>query len=125
MALPIWNNNGAQPLITAANFCSIVVAVPQLINQGSGQNSGPMIEFVSYLIVGGSTGVGTVLTFQELGPDGVWRAIVSPAPVTIANSTTVNGAFTGPFHGLRLALSGLVGNGASYAELKGTVRQNG
>ena len=121
MALPIFNNNGAQPLTTATNFCSIVVAVPQPVNQGSGQNSCPMITLVSYLIVGGSSGVGTVLTFQELGPDGVWRSIVAPAAVTIVNSTTANGSFTGPFHGLRLLLSNPVGNGATYAELKGTI----
>lgn len=124
MALPIWNNNGAQPLVTATNFCAIVVAVTQPVNQGSGQNSSPLIDLASYLIVGGSTGVGTVLTFQELGPDGVWRALVAPAPVTIVNSTTVNGAIAGQFHGLRLVLSNPVGNGASYAELKGTVRSS-
>jgi hypothetical protein len=79
-------------------------------------------ENTSYLIVGGTTGVGTVVTFQELGADGTWRSLVSPAPITIASSTTYNGALNGPFHGIRINVSGLVGNGIAYAEIKGTVR---
>jgi hypothetical protein len=96
--------------------------MPQTVNQSAGANSAQMLEVVSYYIAGGSTGVGTVVTFQELGADGTWRAMVSPAPITIASSTNYNGSFNGPFHGVRLTVSGLVGNGASYAELKGTVR---
>ncbi len=120
--IPVFNNNGAAALAANANFCAITAPMPQAVNQSAGQNSAQMIEVVSYFVAGGSTGVGTVVTFQELGADGVWRAMVSPAPITIANSTNNNGSFNGPFHGVRLAVSGLVGNGASYAELKGSIR---
>jgi len=121
--IPVFNNNNDQPLAANAAFCAITAPAPQVINQGAGQNSSPMIDVASYYIAGGSSGVGTVVTFQELGGDGVWRSMVSPAPITIANSTNFNGIVNGPIHGLRLLMSGLVGNGASYAELKGTVRQ--
>lgn len=121
MALPVWNNNGGQPLLVAANFCAINAPTNQLVNQNPQMNSNPMLVFVSYLVVGGSTGVGTILTFQELGADGNWRALVAPAALTIASGTVLNGSFTGPFHGIRFALSGLVGNGAAYAELKATI----
>jgi hypothetical protein len=125
--IPVFNNNNAQSLAANANFCAITAPMPAAAQQGGAQSSAQMLEVVSYYIAGGSTGVGTIITFQELGGDGTWRAMVGtagtgPGVITLANSTNYNGSFNGPFHGIRLAMSGLVGNGASYAELKGTVR---
>jgi hypothetical protein len=120
--IPVFNNNNAQPLAANGNYCAITAPMPAAAQQGGAQSSAQMIDDAAYYIAGGSTGVGTILTFQELGGDGTWRAMVAPAPITVANSTNYNSSIDGPFHGLRIVLSGLVGNGASYAELKGTVR---
>ena len=57
-----------------------------------------------------------------MGADGVFRPLVTPAPITIANATAVNGVLNGPFLGLQIAVSGIVGNGILYAILKASVR---
>lgn len=123
MATPIFAS--ASSVSTAINICTIIADSPGSRGATTGQNSGAMLDLVSYYIAGGSSGVGTVATFQELGTDGTWRPLVTnPAPVTIANSVNVNLSFSGPFHGLRIAVSNPVGNGIAYAELKGCVRNN-
>src|SRR5690348_13737731 len=121
MSLPIYSST--QNVSTAINICSIVADSPSIRNgQSPGQNAGEMVDLASYYFSAGTTGVGTVLTFQELGADGTWRALVAPAPITLANSTNYNGVVNGPFHGLRVNVSNPVGNGVSYAELKGSIR---
>jgi hypothetical protein len=122
--LPVCNNNGAQGLAANTNFCAIVAPTPQLAQQppAGQQQSCYMIDLASYYIAASSSGVGTVVTFQELGLDQTWRPLASPVAITLANSTNYNGLLNGPFHGLRINISGLVGSGATYAELKGTIR---
>jgi 2-keto-3-deoxy-6-phosphogluconate aldolase len=91
------------------------------------QNGAQVFELISYYITAGSSGAGTVLTFQELLLSSTagalaWSPLVSPAAITAANSTNYNASINGPFHGLRIMVSGVVGNGISYARLTGTVR---
>jgi len=96
-----------------------------------------VIDLAIFSIAAGSTGVGTVLTLQELGLDSdisagalvpVWRTVCTgggtstPVTITLANSTPYGGIINGPFHGLRFLISGVVGNGVAYARLTGTVR---
>jgi hypothetical protein len=120
MAMPIANY--ALTVSTNINICPIVVGeFPTGIVAGT-QFGCYAIDLASYYIAAGSSGVGSVLTFQVLGGDGTWRALVSPAPITLANSTNYNGIINGPFHGLRIAISGVVGNGVAFAELIGSVR---
>jgi hypothetical protein len=130
MALPVFNF--AANVSTNITICEIhpggsvvfglYAASPRIFLPAGVQNQSPVIDLASYLIVGGSSGVGTIVTFQEFGGDGNWRALVSPAPITIASSTSYNGVLNGPFHGLRISISGVVGNGVGYAELVGSVR---
>ncbi len=122
MAIPIYNNNNGASLNANANFCPLVVGQPPFTQQATGQNSAYLIDLASYYFAGGSTGVATVITFQELGGDGTWRSMASPAPITVANSTNYNGIVNGPLHGLRVNISNNTGNGVAYGELKATVR---
>jgi hypothetical protein len=125
MASPVFNNNSAQQIpIGTGNFCTIQMPFPQSTTQGAGQNNSPMLEFVSYLFTTGGSATGTI-TFQELGADGVWRPLVSPAPVVLGAALSYNGSFTGPFHGVRLAAASIAVAPVTYAELKATCRNNG
>jgi hypothetical protein len=126
MGMPIANY--ALTVTTNINICTIVVGqFPTGVVAGT-QFGCYVIDLADYFIVAGSSGVGTVVTFQQLGGDGTWRAMVSPAPITLANSTTYNPGVSpliplnGPAHGFRLSVSGVVGNGIAFAELIGTVR---
>ena len=83
-----------------------------------------MLEYVSYMFTSGGSATGTI-TFQELGADGTWRALASPAAVTLGAAVTYNGSFTGPFHGIRIAASSIAVAPVTYAELKATCRING
>jgi hypothetical protein len=123
-SLPVQNN--VVSVSANGNYCTII-PTGSIISGGTGktpsaQNSTTAIDLATYYIAGGSTGVGTVVTFQTLGGDGTWRAMVSPAPITIANSTNYNGIINGPVNGLRIVVSGIVGNGLAFAELIGSVR---
>ena len=93
----------------------------------AGLNSVTTLSVVSYFFVGGSTGVGTVLTWQELLANGTWAswpAAGGPAPaITLANSTNYAGTFTGVFLGLQILVSSLTGNGFSGI-IKATVRDH-
>lgn len=117
----LFNNNASVAITANGAFATITVPEPLSANQTAGQNIAPLIDEASYFIVAGSTGVATVVTFQELGGDGTWRNLASPGPITLANSGSYNGGITGQFHGLQIVVSGLVGNGIAYAELKGVV----
>ena len=116
----IFNNNGAAVITVSSNVCPVIAGFTSGANQGSGQNSSSLIDLVSYYIVGGASVTGTV-TFQELGGDGTWRSLVTPAPITLS-AINFNGIFTGPFHGVRLAVTSLAGGNITYAELKATIR---
>jgi len=111
VSAPLINNNGAAGLGSNAAFCSIVV-----------DPAHSCIDLVTYYVAGSSNGVGTVATFQVQGSDGNWRSLVSPAPITLANSTNYNGVINGPILGIRINITGVVGAGASYAELIATTR---
>jgi hypothetical protein len=129
MPLPIFNNQGSTgngTAITAnGNFLTILSDKPSVRVPAppAGQNSGSMIDLATYYIAAG-TGIsaGTV-TFQELGADGTFRNLASPAAITLAASTNYNGVLNGPFHGLQIVVAALAGGNITYAELKGTVRQ--
>jgi hypothetical protein len=105
-------------------FCKIVAADPSQQNLPyvlGGQGRGQMFSMISYYAAGGVSGVGTVLTFQELGADGAMRSMGTPAPITIVNSTNYSGSFNGPLHGCQIVLTNFTGgaNGPNYIELKG------
>jgi hypothetical protein len=120
MAMPIANY--ALNVSTNINICQLVVGqFPTGVVAGT-QFGCYAIDVASYYVSAGSTGVGTVVTFQALGADGTWRALVAPVPITTASSTNYNGVVNGPFHGLRIAISSATGNGIAFAELIGTVR---
>ena len=121
--MPVFSNNNNQGIpIGSGNFCAIQAPFPQLTVQGPGQNSSPMLEFVSYMIVTGGTATGTI-TFQELGADGVWRSLLlTPPPIVLSATLIYNGTFTGPFHGIRLNAASIAVAPVTYAELKATAR---
>jgi hypothetical protein len=122
MASPVFNNNSAQGIpIGTGTYCAITAPFPTSSVQGSGMNSSPMLEFISYIITTGGTATGTV-TFQELGADGTWRNLAAPALVTLSATTIYNGSFTGPFHGIRFSAGSIAVAPITYAELKATVR---
>ena len=79
----------------------------------------PQFGAASYFIQAGSTGVGTVVTFQAQNNDSTWSNLSSPAPITLANSTTYNGTFSAPVGSIQIVVSSLVGNGIAYAQLAG------
>jgi hypothetical protein len=120
MALPVANNNNAQPITQNGNYCQIQVPgyIPPEITGASGGSS-PQFSAASYHIQAGSTGAGTTVTFQGQGADGVFRALASPAPITLTNGTVYNSTLTGSFGALRLAVSSVTGNGIAYAQLTG------
>jgi len=123
MALPHYN--AAASVTTNISICTIIakdVSLPPNVPIGF-EGEAPMFDLVAYRIEAGSSGVGTVATFQELKADGTWGNLVAPAPITLANSTNYQNIINGPLHGLRITVSGVVGNGISYAELRGSVRQ--
>ena len=102
MSLPIASY--AVTVSTNITICQLVAGLPNTVTANT-QFSYPMLDNISWIVAGGSTGVGSVLTLQELGGDGTWRALVTApfAPITIVNSTTVNGPTTAGFvcHGIR------------------------
>ena len=87
------------------------------------QRAGGVIQSASVFGVGGSTGVGTNLAFQELGADSttgnlIWRTLATPAAVVIANSTAFGSTqIAGPLLGLQILVSGAVGNGVAYVRI--------
>jgi hypothetical protein len=118
MALPLAANNGGAVLAANGNFCAISVFQPTVTQQGTGDFSSPLLKDITYTIVNG-TATGT-LTFQELGGDGTWRAMATPAPVTLS-AITINGTIAGAYHGIRVALTALAVSTVTYVEIRGTV----
>lgn len=72
--------------------------------QGQQQYGQSLLANCSYYILSSSGTPGTA-TFQELGADGTWRALVVPAPLTLVNGNPQNNPIYGLFHGLRVAIT--------------------
>jgi hypothetical protein len=123
MALSVTNNNSGAPISTNGTYCAIQVPgyIPPSIAGPGGAS--PQFQSFSYHLIAGSTGAGTVITFEQLGADSAWHALSTPAPITAASSTTYNNTLQGPWSALRLNVSALAGNGLSYASLTGTPAQ--
>lgn len=117
-ATPIANNNAGAVLSANGNFCTIAVWEPSPAQQGLQQFSCNLVMNVTYKLVN-STATGT-LTFQDLGGDGVWRNMATPAPISLSSATT-DGVITGAYHGIRVVLSALAVSTVTYFELRGTV----
>lgn len=125
MALPVTNNNGGAAILSNGLYCTVQVPgyiPPQIAGPGG---SSPQFSSFSYHFLAGTTGAGTLVTFEQLGSDGNWHALSTPAPVTIANNTAYNNTLQGPFGALHLNVSSLAGNGLAYAQLTGTPQING
>jgi hypothetical protein len=142
MAAPIFTY--ATAVTTNIAICTLLAPLPWGVGNAGGlppntQLSGEVIDLASFYIIAGSSGVGTIVTFQELGLDSTlsagvlvpqWRTLTAgqltstPQTITLANSTTYGGVFNGPFHGIRMLLSSATGNGVAYARLSGMIRQN-
>lgn len=78
---------------------------------------------VSYHITAGTGLTTATVTFQEIGGDGQWRNLQAPAPLTITAPGDYNNNFNGPFHGLRMVLSGIAGGQITFAELQSALVQ--
>lgn len=141
MAAPIFSY--VTNVSTNIAICTILAPLPFSSSGSAGalpqniQLQSEVIDLAIFSLVAGSTGVGTVLTLQELGLDSslsagalvpVWRTVTTgggtstPVTITLANSTPYGAVINGPFHGLRFLISGVVGNGVAYARISGTVR---
>jgi hypothetical protein len=116
MALPIVNNNNGVAISANGTYCTSTV--PGWINL-AGLVQQPQFGAASYYIGAGSTGAGTVVTFQAQNNDSSWSNLSSPAPITLANSTVYNGSITGPVGSIQIVVSSLVGNGINYCQLAG------
>ena len=132
MAYPIFNNQGSSGNGSAitGNGTFLTLTCPGFLPSALnpiGQATQPMLDFCSYFFAIGAGVTAGLITFQELGADGNFRNMSSPAPINLAGlaSTNVNNPFTGPFHGLQIVVTALVGGNITYAELKACVRQGG
>lgn len=116
MSQAIANNNGAAALTANGNFCQIATWQPSGTQPPAVACN--LLTNVTYTLVN-ATATGTI-TFQELGLDGVWRNMATPAPISLS-SATVNGTISGAYHGIRANLSALAISTVTYLELRGTV----
>jgi hypothetical protein len=117
----ITNNNGGAAISANGTYCPIQVPGYLPPNPGSGGEYQAQFGSASYAFTAGTTGVGTVVTFQTQGADGVYRPLASPAPITVANSQVYNGTIPAPIGALQLVVSSLVGNGIASASLSGSL----
>jgi hypothetical protein len=108
-------------------FCTIQVQLPTLgtnVPQPTltKQQTTQMITNASYYITAGTGVTAGTVTFYELGLDGTWRPLASPAPVStvVLTAANYNGTISGQFHGLQIQVTGLTGGNLTYLELKGT-----
>ena len=116
MSVCLAANNGGAVLGANGNFCQL--ATWQAGSPQAATATCSLLTNVTATIVN-ATATGT-LTFQELGLDGVWRAMATPAPISLSAITT-NVVVTGAYHGIRLNLSALAISTVTYAELRATV----
>lgn len=115
-------NASTSGITTTGNFCTIIATdVSQLANAyvSGAQGRAIVIDNASYYIAIGSSWTGA-LNFQELGADGTWRSLSSPAQIT-TQATSVNGTIAGQFRGLRINIATFSGGTITYAELKGAI----
>jgi hypothetical protein len=119
VAIPVasWS----QTALGNGTYCQIVAPMPQAQQQAGGQFSCQAIDLATYLIVVGAGATATA-TFQALGGNGTWFALVSPAPISLTAATSFNGIVNGPYHGLRLVITAIAGGTLSYVELIGSIR---
>lgn len=135
MAAPI--SSYASAVTTNIAICTLICPLPWGGLKGplapNTQISSNVLDALSFDMVAGSSAVGTVVTFQQLGMDSypgnlVWRPLYTGGmtstvfAITLANSTPYGGQIPGPFLGLQMLISGVVGNGVAYARLSATVR---
>jgi hypothetical protein len=116
MSMCIANNNGGAVLGANGNFCAIQTW--QAGQPQAAMAACSLLTNVTATIVN-ATATGT-LTFQELGLDGTWRAMSTPAPISLSSATT-NVILTGAYHGIRVALSALAVSTVTYVEIRATV----
>jgi hypothetical protein len=135
MAAPI--SSYASGVTTNIAICTLVCPLPWGGLKGpyppNTQLSANVLDFASFDLAAGSSGVGTVVTFNQLGLDSypgnlVWRPLntggttSTPFSITLASSTGYGGQLAGPFLGLQMVVSGVVGNGVAYARISATIR---
>lgn len=132
--LHVW----AAGVTTNIAICTLVLPFTRTAAASSGAATSfpaTCFDLLSYEIVAGSSGVGTVITFQtlqlnsQLPPAALtWGTLTTgggtstPLTITLANSTTYGGLINGPFLGVQMLISGVVGNGVAYARLSGAIR---
>lgn len=137
MAAPI--SSYAALVTSNIAICTLVCPLPWGGLKGplapGAQVSANVLDVASFELTAGSSGVGTIVTLQQLGMDSypgslVWRPFVTggttstPWTITLANSTGYGGQLAGPFLGLQLVVSGVVGNGVAYARISATIRSS-
>jgi hypothetical protein len=138
MAVPVSLCSYAVNVTTNIAICTLLAPLPYGAGAAGGvsqasQNPCEVLALINYEIAAGSTGVGTVLTFQTLGLDStattpVWRTLATGGgtstltTITLANSTLYGGILNGPFHGVRILISGVVGNGVAYARISSSLQ---
>ena len=140
MSVPVFSF--ATNVTTNISICTLIAPLPFPPGAASAgpnlkantQLSSVVIDLASFYLLAGSTGVGTVVTFQELRLDTTvpgtptWvtlctgGATSTPLTITLANSTPYAWPLNGPFHGLQMTISGVVGNGVAYARISATMR---
>jgi hypothetical protein len=136
MAMPTFSY--AANVAANISICTLIAPIPWVASGSppvpNKQLTSEVFDLASYYILAGSTGVGTVVTFQELRLDTStaaspqWVTLTTggststPLTITLASSTPYGGVLNGPFHGLQMTISGVVGNGIAYARISTGVR---
>lgn len=132
---PRANSNSNATGLGSGTYSTVVAPFPALAQQGGtpGAASGTdgqsfqcqAIDLATYAIVLNSGVTAGVATFQALLPNGTWYNLASPAPISAlvyATAATYNGIINGPFHGLRVVISGLTGGTIAAIEIIGSIR---
>jgi len=140
MSQPVFSF--ATSVSTNISICTILAPLPFPYGaaatgptlKANAQQSCVVIDLASFYILAGSSGVGTVVTLQELNLSAsvpgtpAWVTLTTglatstPLTITLANSAPYAGPLNGPFHGLQMTISGVVGNGIAYARISATMR---
>lgn len=130
--------NFASGVSTNISICTLLAPLPYPGGAGpvtpNKQQTSEVLDVASYYILAGSTGVGTIVTIQELRLDTsvqgtpTWVTVTTGGVssttlvITLANSTSYGGVLNGPFHGLQMTISNATGNGIAYARISSGVR---
>jgi hypothetical protein len=121
VAVNVTNNNGGAPITTNGTYCFIEVPGYEPPNPSFSGVGQAQFGTVSYAIVAGSTGGGTIVSFLQQCADGVTRALSFPAPITLTNGQNATGTLPAPLGGVSLLVSSLTGNGIASASLTGAL----